>query len=85
VAEPLAYGLFRAAERSAWHMELRDSYVPDDPDWTGRQGTGSTPPSGAGYVPALRLPSHQAPHAGLAKDRHAGPVRFLGRLRPPGA
>jgi hypothetical protein len=33
VAEPLAYGLFRAAERSAWHMELRDSYVPDDPDW----------------------------------------------------
>jgi hypothetical protein len=33
VAEPLAYGLFRAAERSAWHMELRDVYVPDDPDW----------------------------------------------------
>ena len=33
MAEPLAYGLFRAAERSAWHMELRDSYLPDDPDW----------------------------------------------------
>ncbi len=33
MAEPLAYGLFRAAERSAWHMELRDSYTPDDPDW----------------------------------------------------
>ena len=33
MAEPLAYGLFRAAERSAWHMELRDVYVPDDPDW----------------------------------------------------
>jgi hypothetical protein len=33
VAEPLAYGLFRAAERAAWHMELRDSYAPDDPDW----------------------------------------------------
>ena len=33
MAEPLAYGLFRAAERSARHMELRDSYVPDDPDW----------------------------------------------------
>lgn len=33
MAEPLAYGLLRAAERSAWHMELRDSYTPDDPDW----------------------------------------------------
>ena len=33
MAEPLAYGLFRAAERSAWHLELRDSYAPDDPDW----------------------------------------------------
>jgi hypothetical protein len=33
VAEPLAYGLFRAASSSAWHMELRDSYTPDDPDW----------------------------------------------------
>ena len=31
--EPLAYGLFRAAEHSALHMELRDSYTPDDPDW----------------------------------------------------
>jgi hypothetical protein len=33
VAEPLAYGLFHAASSSAWHMELRDSYTPDDPDW----------------------------------------------------
>jgi hypothetical protein len=33
VAEPLAYGLLRAASSSAWHMELRDSYTPDDPDW----------------------------------------------------
>jgi hypothetical protein len=33
VAEPLAYGLFRAASTSAWHMELRDSYTPGDPDW----------------------------------------------------
>ncbi len=33
MAEPLAYGLFRAARSSAWHMELRDSYTPDDPDW----------------------------------------------------
>jgi hypothetical protein len=33
VAEPLAYSLFRAARSSAWHLELRDSYTPDDPDW----------------------------------------------------
>lgn len=33
MAEPLAYGLLRAAERSAWHMELRDSYTPGDADW----------------------------------------------------
>jgi len=33
VAEPLAYGLLRSAELSAWHMELRDGYTPDDPDW----------------------------------------------------
>jgi hypothetical protein len=33
VAEPLAYGLLRSAERSAWHLELRDGYVLDDPDW----------------------------------------------------
>lgn len=33
MAEPLAYGLLRAAERSALHMELRDSYTPDDADW----------------------------------------------------
>jgi hypothetical protein len=33
VAEPLAYGLLRSVERSAWHLELRDGYVLDDPDW----------------------------------------------------
>jgi hypothetical protein len=33
VAEPLAYGLFREAKSTAWHMELRDSYTPYDPDW----------------------------------------------------
>ena len=33
MAEPLAYGLLRSAERSAWHLELRDGYVLDDPDW----------------------------------------------------
>ena len=33
MAEPLAYDLLRSAERSAWHLELRDSYTPDDPDW----------------------------------------------------
>ena len=31
--EPLAYGLLRSAERSAAHLELRDAYTPDDPDW----------------------------------------------------
>ncbi len=33
MAEPLAYSLFRAAEHAAWHLELRDGYTPDDPDW----------------------------------------------------
>jgi hypothetical protein len=33
MAEPLAYGLLRSAERSAAHMEMRDAYTPDDPDW----------------------------------------------------
>jgi hypothetical protein len=33
VAEPLAYGLLRSAEGNAWHLELRDAYVLDDPDW----------------------------------------------------
>ena len=32
MAEPLAFGLFRAASSSAWHLELRDSYTPSDPD-----------------------------------------------------
>ena len=33
MTEPLAYGLLRSAERSAAHLELRDGYTPDDPDW----------------------------------------------------
>ena len=33
VTEPVAYGLLRSAASSAAHMEMRDSYTPDDPDW----------------------------------------------------
>ena len=32
-SEPLSYALFRAAERSAMHLEMRDAYTPSDPDW----------------------------------------------------
>jgi hypothetical protein len=32
-AEPVSYELFRAVERSAVHLEMRDAYTPDDPDW----------------------------------------------------
>ncbi|WP_432948734.1 DUF6879 family protein [Kribbella sp. CA-253562] len=32
-AEPLAFQLFRSARRSALHLETRDLYEPDDPDW----------------------------------------------------
>jgi hypothetical protein len=32
-SEPLALNLIRSAERAACHLELRDSYTPDDPDW----------------------------------------------------
>lgn len=32
-AEPTTYELFRSAERSAMHLETRDAYTPDDPDW----------------------------------------------------
>jgi len=32
-AEPAAFELFRAAEHSAVHLEMRDGYMPDDPDW----------------------------------------------------
>jgi hypothetical protein len=31
--EPLAFGLMRSAERTAWHLEMRDGYTPNDPDW----------------------------------------------------
>jgi hypothetical protein len=33
VAEPAAYELLRSAQRSAIHLEMRDVYSPDDPDW----------------------------------------------------
>jgi hypothetical protein len=32
-SEPLSYDLFRSAERSAMHLEMRDAYTPSDPDW----------------------------------------------------
>jgi hypothetical protein len=32
-AEPATYDLFRSTERIAMHLEMRDSYTPDDPDW----------------------------------------------------
>ena len=31
--EPASYELFRSALRSALHLEMRDSYTPDDSDW----------------------------------------------------
>jgi hypothetical protein len=31
--EPATYELFRSAVRSAVHLELRDSYTPNDPNW----------------------------------------------------
>ncbi len=33
MTEPKTYELFRAAVRSANHLELHDTYTPDDPDW----------------------------------------------------
>lgn len=33
MSEPATYELFRSATTSAVHLELRDSYTPDDPDW----------------------------------------------------
>jgi len=33
VAEPATYELFRAARQQAVHLEMRDSYTPNDPDW----------------------------------------------------
>ncbi|MEI8406423.1 MULTISPECIES: DUF6879 family protein [unclassified Kribbella] len=32
-AEPLAFQLFRSAQRSALHLETRDLYEPNDADW----------------------------------------------------
>jgi hypothetical protein len=31
--EPKTYDLIRSATRTALHLELRDSYTPDDPNW----------------------------------------------------
>ena len=56
-AEPLAYGLLRSAERSAAHMEMRDAYTPDDPDWLDWQAaTGSIPQTGGPAGPAWSAP-----------------------------
>jgi hypothetical protein len=33
VTDSLTHDLLRAALRSALHLELRDTYTPDDPDW----------------------------------------------------
>ncbi len=33
MAEPLVYDLLRSAGHSAMHLETRDAYTPDDPDW----------------------------------------------------
>jgi len=33
VAEPIAYELLRSSRRSAAHLEMRDTYTPDDSDW----------------------------------------------------
>jgi hypothetical protein len=33
VTEPATYDLFRSAAHGAMHLEMRDSYTPDDPDW----------------------------------------------------
>src|SRR6266542_943401 len=39
MAEPATYELFRSAMRSACHLEMRDSYTPNDADWRdGREG-----------------------------------------------
>jgi hypothetical protein len=32
-SEPVTYELFRSAVRSAVHLEMRDIYTPEDPDW----------------------------------------------------
>jgi hypothetical protein len=32
-AEPATYELLRSAQRSAVHLEMRDGYTPNDPDW----------------------------------------------------
>ena len=33
MAEPVAYDLLRSARQSAVHLEMRDAYTPNDPDW----------------------------------------------------
>jgi hypothetical protein len=45
VSEPTTYDLFRAARRSAVHLETRDSYTPSDADWNEWQGGGRFNPA----------------------------------------
>jgi hypothetical protein len=33
MTEPRTYELLRTAQRSAVHLEMRDAYTPNDPDW----------------------------------------------------
>ena len=44
-AEPASYELFRSAARSAMHLEMRDAYTPDDPDWLEWQSGGRFDPA----------------------------------------
>jgi hypothetical protein len=46
-AEPTSYDIFRSTVRSAMHLEMRDQYTPDDPDWLDWQ-------SGVRFNPADR-------------------------------
>lgn len=45
MTEPTTYDLFRAARRSAVHLETRDAYTPADPDWLEWKGGGRFDPA----------------------------------------
>ena len=50
MTEPAAYDLLRSAERSAAHLEMRDGYGPDDPDWLAwREGDHFDPSTRQGW------------------------------------
>jgi hypothetical protein len=58
--------LLRSAERSAWHLELRDGYVVDDPDWLNWQ-------AGRRFDPADQWADWQGANAGRDVCLAAGP------------